>query len=90
MNSKTFNWGIIGPGRIAHKFAEATSVIDNCEIYAVASRDVKKGEEFSKQYNAEKTYSSCGGRDRPQPARPRAGHRCTRGRRGAPELRRGV
>ncbi|MCB0749863.1 MAG: Gfo/Idh/MocA family oxidoreductase [Ignavibacteriae bacterium] len=58
MNSKTFNWGIIGPGRIAHKFAEATSVIDNCEIYAVASRDVKKAEEFSKQYNAEKTYSS--------------------------------
>ncbi len=56
--TKTIRWGIIGLGKIANKFAQDILTIDNCQLYAVASRSQEKANEFAKTYNAEKAYNS--------------------------------
>ena len=55
---KTINWGIIGLGNIAHKFAQDLLTIPNTNLYAVASRTQEKSNEFAEQYNATKAYSN--------------------------------
>ncbi len=54
---KTINWGIIGPGNIAHKFATDLVTIKNTKLYAVASRSLEKANEFASKYNAPKVYN---------------------------------
>jgi len=54
----TFKWGIIGPGRIAKKFASAVWKIPSASIYAVASRSSKDPEQLKQTFHAEKYYSS--------------------------------
>jgi len=56
--SKKIKWGIIGCGKIAHKFANDLALVDNTELTAVASRSLKKASEFSQKYNALKAYGS--------------------------------
>jgi predicted dehydrogenase len=58
MKNKTFKWGIIGPGKIAHKFAKGLADVPGAELYAVASRSLPKAEEFAKEFNAAKSYGS--------------------------------
>ncbi len=53
---KTIRWGIIGLGKIANKFAKDIQNVDNCQLYAVASRHQEKANSFAKQYNATKAY----------------------------------
>ncbi|MEO9077060.1 MAG: Gfo/Idh/MocA family oxidoreductase [Gelidibacter sp.] len=53
---KTIRWGIIGLGKIANKFAKDIQTIENCQLYAVASRHQEKANSFAKQYNAIKAY----------------------------------
>ena len=60
---KTINWGIIAPGHIAHKMAEAMQKSKlnlnlNINLYAVASRDISRAKEFKKKWNSEKYYGS--------------------------------
>ncbi|MDA9344125.1 Gfo/Idh/MocA family oxidoreductase [Algibacter sp.] len=55
---KTINWGIIGLGNIAHKFATDLLTIEGAKLYAVASRNQEKANEFASNYNATKAYSS--------------------------------
>lgn len=55
---KTFNWGIIGLGKIAHHFVKDLFHVENAKLYAVASRTQAKADEFSKQYKATKAYGS--------------------------------
>ena len=55
---KTINWGIIGPGRIAHKFVQDLLLVDGARLYGVASRDAEKARNFAAQYGAEKSYGS--------------------------------
>jgi len=55
---EVFNWGIIGPGRIAKKFAEAVWGIPDMEIYAVASRSCTDPEQLIQSFHAEKYYPS--------------------------------
>lgn len=57
-SSKVYNWGIIGPGKIAHKFAEDIELVPNAKLYAVASRSLNRAKEFAEQYNADKYYDS--------------------------------
>lgn len=57
MNSNLFNWGIIGPGRIAHNFAKGINVIEDANLYAIASRNKQRAEEFAKVYNSNKIYT---------------------------------
>lgn len=55
---KTINWGIIGLGKIANKFAQDLSTVENAQLYAVASRHQEKANSFAKQFNAIKAYGS--------------------------------
>lgn len=51
-------FGILAPGHIAHKMAEAVSGIPDMEKYAVASRDLSRAEAFAKECGFEKAYGS--------------------------------
>ncbi|NNE28333.1 MAG: Gfo/Idh/MocA family oxidoreductase [Saprospiraceae bacterium] len=53
-----FNWGIIGLGKIAHKFVEDLQKVPDARLYAVASRDLERSQDFSLLYNAEKPFGS--------------------------------
>lgn len=55
---KHIKWGIIGLGKIAHKFALDLKTVSHCELYAVASRSQKKADDFAILYQAKKTYQS--------------------------------
>lgn len=44
-------WGIVGPGNIARKFAEAIKNAPSAELCAVASRSYEKGKSFAEKYN---------------------------------------
>lgn len=55
---KTINWGIIGLGNIAHKFATDLLTIDDANLYAVASRNQNKANTFASKYKATKAYDS--------------------------------
>lgn len=58
MEKKTYNWGIIGPGKIAGKFAEDLEHVPGAKLYAIASRSLDRAQEFSSRFNATKSYGS--------------------------------
>ena len=49
-----FKWGIMGPGRISHTFAQGIEVIEDAEVYAVASTNLERAAAFATQYGAPK------------------------------------
>lgn len=51
-------WGIIGTGKIAHKFAEALKGCADAELYAVASRTLEKAQDFAAEYGFAESYGS--------------------------------
>jgi predicted dehydrogenase len=55
---KNYKWGIIGPGKIARKFAAALPLAGNAKLHAVASRDGRRAEEFAREFNAARHYDS--------------------------------
>lgn len=55
---KTYNYGIIGPGRIATSFCKALQRSERVNIYGIASRDEKRANEFASTFGATKTYNS--------------------------------
>lgn len=55
---KKINWGIIGLGSIAHKFATDLLTVDGAHLYAVASRSQERADQFASEYNAPKAYDS--------------------------------
>ncbi len=56
--TKTIKWGILGLGKIAHKFVSDLKTVSGCELYAVASRNQEKADEFAHQYGSKKAYDS--------------------------------
>ena len=56
--TKKYNWGVIGPGRIAHKFAEDLDLLPQAHLHAVASRSEERAREFALQYGATHYYGS--------------------------------
>ena len=52
------NWGIIGPGNIAHKFAHDLLLSKTARLYGVASRSPERAREFARKYKAVKHYDS--------------------------------
>jgi len=54
----TTNWGIIGPGKIAKKFAVALGMAEGATLRAVASRDTSRAEAFAEEYGAAAGYGS--------------------------------
>lgn len=56
MADTIYNWGILGPGKIAKKFASALKLPTQSTLYAVASRDLDRASAFAKEFNAPKVY----------------------------------
>jgi predicted dehydrogenase len=57
MNKKV-KWGILGCGKIAQKFALDLAKIENAELYAVASREQQKANDFANRYNFKFAYNA--------------------------------
>jgi predicted dehydrogenase len=56
--TKKVNWGIIGLGKIAHKFAHDLNISQHTNLQAVASRSAEKAEVFANTFQALSFYSS--------------------------------
>lgn len=76
----TINWGIIGPGNIAHKFARDLATIPDAKLLAVASRSEERARNFARAYHAPYAYegyesiTDCPGLDVVYIATPHAFH----------------
>lgn len=55
---KTIRWGILGPGNIAHKFAEGLKALPDAERAAVGSRDEARAAQFAKKHGFARSYGS--------------------------------
>lgn len=53
---KIYNWGIIGPGRIARKFAEDLRRLPNARLHAVASTSIDRARAFAAEFGASYSY----------------------------------
>jgi len=49
-------WGIVGPGFIANKFAEAVKNVDCAELTSVASRTAENGNAFASKHNIKNVF----------------------------------
>ncbi len=57
-DSKIIRWGILGCGKIAHKFAQDLLTIPNAKLEAVASRNQQRSRVFGMRYHSDKCYDS--------------------------------
>ena len=77
---ETYNWGIIGLGKIAHKFAKDLQTLPNAKLWAVASTLQSRADDFAAEYdvpNAFGTYEdlvNCPDLDVVYIATPHTGH----------------
>lgn len=55
---KTIRWGVIGPGRIAHKFVQDLRHVPGSTLTAVASRSLDRAKAFADEYGAPHAYGS--------------------------------
>lgn len=53
---KTTTWGIIGPGKIANKFAKALTLVEGARLGAIASRDAERGRVFAAEHGGARVY----------------------------------
>jgi len=51
-------WGILGPGRIAHAFAEDLRLVPDAELAAVGSRSQPRAEAFAREHGFAAAYGS--------------------------------
>jgi len=58
MAERIYNWGIIGLGKIAHKFASDLLRLPNANLYAVASQSEERLEKFCQEFQVEKKFNS--------------------------------
>lgn len=49
----TFNWGVIGPGGIANRFAGALAAVPGARLAAVFARDAAKGQAYANQWQSQ-------------------------------------
>ena len=52
MNSSTFNWGLVGPGKIAHRFVEALHTVPTARLAHVVGRDLQRAAAFAQTWDA--------------------------------------
>ena len=53
-----FRWGIMAPGNIARKFADAVTVVPEATVAAVGSRDRERAQAFADKYAIPRAYGS--------------------------------
>jgi predicted dehydrogenase len=56
--NKTYNWAILGCGKIARKFANDLKLLPNARLYAAASRSLENAQLFASELGFEKAYGS--------------------------------
>ncbi|HXB07485.1 MAG TPA: Gfo/Idh/MocA family oxidoreductase [Puia sp.] len=56
--STTTSWGIIGPGKIARKFASALGLVEGAVLRSVASRDAGRATDFAREHGAAVSFGS--------------------------------
>jgi predicted dehydrogenase len=54
----TFNWGIIGAGKIARKFAKDLATIPNARLWAIASRSAERAQTFAKEWDVPHAFDT--------------------------------
>jgi Predicted dehydrogenases and related proteins len=54
----TYNWAILGCGKIARKFATDLKLLPNARLYAAASRSLENAQTFANELGFEKAYGS--------------------------------
>ena len=52
------NWGIVGAGRIAHRFCEALAQDSRANLEAVSCRTLEKAKAFQEKHPCNKAYDS--------------------------------
>jgi predicted dehydrogenase len=57
-NGKIFNWGIIGCGHIAEKFAESLQILPNANLKGVASKSEKRAKQFADNFKVPYAFDS--------------------------------
>lgn len=55
---KTYNWAVLGCGKIARKFSNDLKLLPNAKLYAAASRNIERAESFADELGFEKAYGS--------------------------------
>ncbi len=55
---KTYNWAILGCGKIARKFSNDLNLLPNACLYAAASRNFRNALDFAAELGYEKAYGS--------------------------------
>ena len=55
---KKYKWGILAPGKMSAKFASGLKLLENVELYAVGSRDLKRAKQFADEFGFKKYYGS--------------------------------
>ena len=58
ITSEIINWGIIGPGSIANRFAGGLAAVPGAKLHAIGSRTQEKADEFADKHGAPKRYAS--------------------------------
>lgn len=58
MRTCKIKWAILGPGRIAEKFATSLREVEDAEIYSVASRSLERATDFAEKFGAKKVFGS--------------------------------
>jgi predicted dehydrogenase len=56
--TKTINWGIIGAGKIADKFATDLATIQNVKLVAIASNSIERAKDFAQKHQISHYYDS--------------------------------
>lgn len=52
------NWGILAPGRIAHKFAHDLKLVTGAKLLAVGSRSLQRARDFANEHGAPHAFGS--------------------------------
>lgn len=55
---KIYNWAVLGCGRIARKFSSDLKLLPNARLYAAASRDLERAQEFAGEFGFTRAYGS--------------------------------
>jgi predicted dehydrogenase len=53
-DGESFGWAVVGPGRIAHRFAEAVQRTDGAGLVAVRGRDASRAGEFARKWTLDR------------------------------------
>lgn len=54
--SQVIRWAVLGPGKIAHKFADAFNRVPDARLVAVASRDKTRAGAFAAEFSVPRVY----------------------------------